>query len=224
MTANKLLDHFGYKKGKDGWRTLPDGKPLVLRLATEAGSTQRELDELWQKSLASIGIRMETAVSQFVDNVQASKACKLQMWGQGWIADYPDGDNFVQLLYGPNVGQSNPGCYESKAFDKFYEASRLLPNSPERNLLFLEMTRQMEVDAAWSLHVSRVRNEVDTAVDPGLQEAPDPAGRLAVSRRRRPIDPDDASCFPAVSRFVAIGVLAGAFCRVRHRSPLSRRT
>ena len=159
-TANKLLDYFGYKKGKDGWRTLPDGKPLLLRLATEASSTQRELDELWQKSLARIGVRMETAVSQFVDNVQASKACKLQMWGQGWIADYPDGDNFVQLLYGPNVGQSNPGCYESAAFDKFYNAARLLPNSPERNLLFLEMTRQMEVDAAWSLHVSRLRNEL----------------------------------------------------------------
>ena len=160
VTANKLLDHFGYRKGKDGWRTLPDGKPLVIRLATEASSTQRELDEMWQKSLAKIGLRMETAVSQFVDNVQASKACKLQLWGQGWIADYPDGDNFVQLLYGPNVGQSNPGCYESAAFDKFYTASRALPSSPERNLLFLEMTRQMEVDAAWGLHVSRVRNEV----------------------------------------------------------------
>jgi hypothetical protein len=36
----------------------------------------------------------------------------------------------------------------------------LLPNSPERNLLFLEMTRQMEVDAAWALNVSQVRNEV----------------------------------------------------------------
>ena len=159
-TANKLLDYFGYKKGADGWRTLPDGKPLLIRLATEPGSNQRELDEEWQKSLAKIGVRMESAVAPFVDNVQASKACKLQLWGQGWIADYPDGDNFVQLLYGPNIGQSNPGCYESKAFDKFYQASRMLPNSLERNRLFLEMTRQMEVDAAWSLHVSRMRNEL----------------------------------------------------------------
>jgi ABC-type oligopeptide transport system substrate-binding subunit len=103
---------------------------------------------------------MESVVAPFVDNVQASKACKLQMWGQGWIADYPDGDNFVQLLYGPNIGQSNPGCYDSKAFDRFYEQSRLLPNSPERNHLFLDMSRQMEVDAAWSLHVSRLRNEL----------------------------------------------------------------
>ncbi len=160
VLANKLLDYFGYKKGKDGFRTLPDGKPLVVHLATEPGSTQRELDELWLKSLQKIGVRMETAVAPFSDNVQASKACKLQLWGQGWIADYPDGDNFVQLLYGPNVGQSNPGCYESKAFDRFYEQSRLLPNSPERNHLFLEMSRQMEVDAAWRLHVSRMRSEL----------------------------------------------------------------
>jgi ABC-type transport system substrate-binding protein len=159
-TANKLLDHFGYKKGKDGWRTLPDGKPLVVRLATEPSTTNRELDELWQKSLAKIGVRMETAVSQFVDNVQASKACKLQMWGQGWIADYPDGDNFMQLLYGPNVGQSNPGCYESKSFDRFYDKAKALPDSPERNLLFLEMWRQAEVDGAWSLHVAQLRNEL----------------------------------------------------------------
>jgi ABC-type transport system substrate-binding protein len=160
VLANKLLDYYGYKKGKDGWRTLPDGKPLVIKLATEPSSTNRELDELWLKSLKAIGIRMESAVAPFVDNVQASKACKLQMWGQGWIADYPDGDNFMQLLYGPNIGQSNPGCYESKAYDRFYEQSRTLPNSPERNHLFIDMTRQMQVDGAWRLHVSRVRSEL----------------------------------------------------------------
>ena len=60
---------------------------------------------------------MEVQVAPLVDNIQAAKACKLQMWGQAWIADYPDGDNFMQLLYGPNTGQSNNGCYESKAFD-----------------------------------------------------------------------------------------------------------
>jgi ABC-type oligopeptide transport system substrate-binding subunit len=82
------------------------------------------------------------------------------MWGQAWIADFPDGDNFMQLLYGPNTGQSNNGCYESKAFDAFYEKARLLPDSPERNLLYLEMSRQMEVDGAWKLGVSRLRNQL----------------------------------------------------------------
>jgi ABC-type oligopeptide transport system substrate-binding subunit len=82
------------------------------------------------------------------------------MWESSWSADYPDGDNFMQMLYGPNVGQSNNGCYESKAFDAFYEKSRALPDSPERNRLFLEMSRQMEVDGAWSLHLSRERKQL----------------------------------------------------------------
>ena len=158
--ANKLLDYFGYKRGDGGWRTLPDGKPLVVRLSTEPSSANRDLDELWQRSLAQIGVRMETVVAPFSDNRKAAKACRLQMWGQAWIADYPDGDNFVQNFYGPNIGQSNNGCYESKAFDGFYERARTLPDSPERDRLFLLMSRQLEVDGAQSLHVSRLRNEL----------------------------------------------------------------
>ena len=158
--ANKLLDHFGYKVGPDGWRTLPDGKPLLLRYATEAGSLGRQFDELWQKSLERIKVRVQFDVSKFGDNLKAAKSCKLMMWGQAWSADYPDGDNFMQLLYGPNTGQSNNGCYESKAFDAFYEKARRLPDSPERRQLYLEMTRQMQVDGAWRIGVSRLRNQL----------------------------------------------------------------
>jgi len=158
--ASKLLDYFGYKKGKDGYRTLPDGKPLVLRQATGSSALDREFNELWQKSMDAIGIKIAFDTGKFGDLLRAAKACQLMMWGAAWTADYPDGDNFMQLLYGPNTGQSNNGCYESKAFDAFYEKSVKLPNSAERNFLFLEMTRQMEVDGAWRLHVSRERNQL----------------------------------------------------------------
>jgi ABC-type transport system substrate-binding protein len=158
--ANKLLDHFNYKRGKDGYRTLPDGKPLVLRQASGTSAVEREFSELWKKSMDAIGVRMEFDIGKFADHLKAAKACQLMMWGAAWTADYPDGDNFMQLLYGPNTGQSNNGCYESKAFDAFYDKAARMPNSPERNFLFLEMTRQMEVDGAWSLHVSRERNQL----------------------------------------------------------------
>ncbi|MEP7275380.1 MAG: ABC transporter substrate-binding protein [Betaproteobacteria bacterium] len=159
--ANKLLDHFGYRKGADGYRMLPDGERLVLRQATGSSAVEREFSELWRKSMDAIGIRMEFDISKFADHLKAAKVCQLMMWGAAWIADYPDGDNFMQLLYGPNTGQSNNGCYESKDFDALYVKSRALPpTAPERNLLFLEMTRQMEVDGAWSLHVSRERNQL----------------------------------------------------------------
>lgn len=158
--ANKLLDHFKYKRGRDGYRTLPDGKPLTIRQATGSSAIERDFNELWKKSMDAIGIRIQFDISKFADHLKAAKACQLMMWGAAWTADYPDGDNFMQLLYGPNTGQSNNGCYESKAFDALYAKSVRMPNSPERNRLFLEMTRQMEVDGAWSLHVSRERNQL----------------------------------------------------------------
>jgi ABC-type transport system substrate-binding protein len=160
VLANKLLDRFGYKKAADGYRTLPDGKPLLIKYATGTGTIDRQFNELWKKSMDAIGLRIEFFPAKFADNLKAAKACQLMMWGAAWIADYPDGENFMQLLYGPNTGQSNNGCYQSKAFDAFYDKMIKLPDSPERNRLFLEMTRQMEVDGAWSLHVSRERNQV----------------------------------------------------------------
>ncbi len=63
VLANKLLDYFGYKKGADGYRTLPDGKPLVLRQATESQAINREFNELWRKSMDAIGLRMEFDIS-----------------------------------------------------------------------------------------------------------------------------------------------------------------
>ena len=158
--ANKLLDQFGYKKGANGVRTLPDGKPLVLKFATEPNAINRDLNELWGKSMERIGVRIEFASQKFSDNFRAAKACQLMIWGQAWIADYPDGENFMQLLYGPNTGQSNNGCYQSAAFDKLYEAARKLPDSPERNRLYDRMSQQMEVDAAWRLGVHRIRNQI----------------------------------------------------------------
>ena len=158
--ANLLLDRFGYRKGDDGFRRMPDGTPLVIRYASSPSLIDREHNELWQKSLEAIGVRIVFDIAPFSEHLKAARACQLMMWESAWGADIPDGDNFMQLLYGPNAGQSNNGCYESKAFDAFYVKSTRIPDSPERNRLFLEMSRQMEVDGAWSLHLSRERKEL----------------------------------------------------------------
>ena len=96
----------------------------MIRQATGTAAIDREFNELWKKSMDAIGIRMEFEPGKFADTLKAAKACQLMMWQAAWTADYPDGDNFMQLLYGPNTGQSNNGCYESKAFDALYEKSR----------------------------------------------------------------------------------------------------
>jgi ABC-type transport system substrate-binding protein len=158
VLANKLLDYFGYKRGLDGYRTLPDGNPLTLKIQTEPSATSKIFSEIWKRGLDQIGIRAEYPVSNFADNLKAATECKLMMWGGAWHADFPDGENFLQLLYGPNAGQGNHGCYQSAAYDALYTKAIKLPLGPERNQLYEQMNRQMEADTAWSVHVSRVRN------------------------------------------------------------------
>ncbi len=154
--ANALLDRFGYKKGTDGYRTMPDGKPLVIRFS----STERDrpYDELMKRSLDSIAIRLEIHKDRFPELLKLERRCRIVMRNAAWIADYPDGDNFMQLLYGPNTQQSNNACYQSPEFDRLYEKSKTLPDGPERNKLYWAMGRKMEADTAWIMNDSRVRN------------------------------------------------------------------
>ena len=156
--ANALLDRFGYKRGADGWRTLPDGKPLVVRLSSRPDTLGRQQDELWKKSLDAIGVRMDVHKDKFPELIKAEKQCKLQMRVASWIADYPDGDNFMQLLYGPNTNQSNNACARIPEFDRLYERTQKMPPGPERDKLYREMTRVVEAYAPWRLMISRYRN------------------------------------------------------------------
>jgi ABC-type transport system substrate-binding protein len=156
--ANALLDRFGYRKGADGYRAQPDGRPLVVRYSSTPAERDRQFDELMKRSLDSIGVRLEIHKDRFPELIKLENHCRLMMRTSAWIADYPDGDNFMQLLYGPNSGQSNNACYESREYDERYERSRLLPDGPERNRLYREMTRLMETHTVWLLTDSRYRN------------------------------------------------------------------
>ncbi len=157
-TANALLDKFGYKKGADGWRTLPTGQPLLIRFTVRPDSTGQQQAEMWKKTFDSLAIRMESDKRPFPDMLKAEKQCKLMMRTSPWIADYPDGDNFMQLFYGKHIGQSNNGCMKMAEFDAYYEQSKKLPQGPARDLLYHKMTRIIEVYAPTIIGYARYRN------------------------------------------------------------------
>jgi len=156
--ANVLLDRFGYKKGADGWRTQPNGDRLVIRYASRPDSLGRQQDELWKKALDSIAIRMEVQKDKFPELLKLERQCKLMMRTAAWIADYPDADNFMQLLYSKNIGQSNNACAKIPEYDKLYEQSIRMPDSPERNRIYHEMTKLIEAYTPWRLNIARYRN------------------------------------------------------------------
>ncbi len=103
-----------------------------------------------------------------------------------WIADYPDGDNFMQLMYGKNIHQSNNACAAIPEYDKLYEQSMRMPDSPERDRLYHEMAKIIETLRAVATRHQPLPEHAGAASRAGVQEAPDPARRVAVHRRERP--------------------------------------
>ncbi|MGZ8287878.1 MAG: ABC transporter substrate-binding protein [Telluria sp.] len=148
--AKALLDRFGYdKRDKDGFRLAPDGKPLTLTMHSEATVGGRLRDELWRKNLSAIGIRMVFRSDKKTEIIKASRLGKVMMFESNWIADFPDGDNFYQLLYGPNSGRANYSRFNLPVYNQKYEKSRLLGDSPERNQLYREMNQLIHAYNPW---------------------------------------------------------------------------
>ena len=158
--AKALLDMFGYvDKDGDGWRDLPDGTPFKLTYkyrSNEEGARQQA--ELWAKCLAAVGIRMDAVAVQFADLLKDRKVGKYQMSGIAWIADYPDAQNFLQLLYGPNTNISNDARFKWPEYDRLYTQALKIPDSPERDQLYREMNRIIVTYAPWRFGVHRIFN------------------------------------------------------------------
>ncbi|MBL8346866.1 MAG: bicyclomycin resistance protein [Rubrivivax sp.] len=154
--AKALLDLHGYvDRDGDGWRDLPDGKPLVLRYATQPDQQSRQLIEQWQKNMTAIGIRIEFDTQKWPENLKASRAGKLMMWGVGWLAGAPDGDTFLALGYGPNKGGANHARFNLPAYNALYEKQRTLPDGPERHKLMTEAARLMVAYMPYKIHAHR---------------------------------------------------------------------
>jgi len=159
--AKALLDVFGYAdRDGDGYRELPDGRPLVIEYASQPTLFARRLDELIQRSLQAIGIRVVIRKAPVPELRKLGKQGRLQMRTDGWQADYPDAENFFQLLYGPNAGQANYSRFRLAEFDRMYEKIAAMPDSPERNALYRKMQNLVLVYAPWRLAVHRLQNHL----------------------------------------------------------------
>jgi oligopeptide transport system substrate-binding protein len=159
--ARALLDRFGYKdRDGDGYREAPDGKPLILERWSAPTSQARQEDEQWKKNMDAIGLRIVFRKDRLQELRKMARQGKLAMRTDGWNADYPDAENFMQLLYGPNVGQENHARFSLPEFDKLYDAAHQLPDSAERTRLFDRMTELVIAYAPWRMMEHRVEDHL----------------------------------------------------------------
>ncbi|MFN3790786.1 ABC transporter substrate-binding protein [Massilia sp.] len=148
--ANALLDRYGYtRRDPDGFRRTPDGKPLTLTMHSEATVGGRLRDEFWRKCLNAIGLRVVFKSDKKTEIIKASRLGTVQMFESNWIADFPDGDNFYQLLYGPNAGRANYSRFNLPAYNERYEQARLLGDGPARQKLYFEMNQLIHAYNPW---------------------------------------------------------------------------
>jgi ABC-type transport system substrate-binding protein len=161
VAARALLDRFGYKdRDGDGYRELPDGKPLTLERWSSPSSATRQADELWKRNMDAIGLRIVFKKDKLPELRKMARLGKIPMRGDGWNGDYPDAENFMQLLYGPNAGQENQARFRLPEFDALYDEARTLPDSPKRTALFNRMTHLAIAYAPWRLTIHQLEDHL----------------------------------------------------------------
>ena len=148
--AQRLLAEAGYPNGRDA-RT---GAPLVLYYDnTFTGPNAKAYVDWMVNQFAKLNIQLvprSTDYNRFQDKIRRGNA---QIFVAGWNADYPDPENFLGLLYGPDgqvkYGGENQVNYKNARYDVLYDQMKYLDNTPQRQLLINQMVGIAQQDAPW---------------------------------------------------------------------------
>ena len=155
--AKALLDLYGYvDRDGDGWRELPDGRPLVLEYASQPDALSRSFDEIWKKNMDAVGIRLNIKAGQWPEQLKAARAGQLMIWQLGYSASTPDVQPGLELLYGPSAGGQNLPRFRHKRYDEIFERMQSLPDGPERLALLREAQRIVVAYAPHKYNVHRI--------------------------------------------------------------------
>jgi oligopeptide transport system substrate-binding protein len=148
--ARRLLAEAGWPAGRD----TKTGEPLVIYLdttATGVGAKSRIdwLNKQFQKIDVQLVVR-STDYNRFQEKVRKGA---VQLFYFGWNADYPDPENFLFLLYGPqgkvNHQGENAANYANSEYDRLFEQMRAMENGPERQVLIDRMLVILQQDTPW---------------------------------------------------------------------------
>jgi ABC-type transport system substrate-binding protein len=148
--ARRLLAEAGYPNGRDA----QTGQPLVLYFDTVArGAGDKAVFDWYRQQFDKLAIQLEirtTDWNRFQDKIRKGDT---QTFRLGWNADYPDPENFLFLLHGPQsrarTQGENAANYVNPEYDALFGKVKSMPNSPERQRLIDRMVDIARVDAPW---------------------------------------------------------------------------
>jgi len=148
--ARALLVEAGYPGGIDP----KTGAPLKLSFDSPDTSAAALLQfqffvDAWRKIGLDVGVAA-TSYNQFQDKVRRG-AYQIFQWG--WVADYPDPENFLFLLWTPmgrsHGGGPNTANFSDPRFDALFLEMKARPNDERRLELIREMRGILEEERPW---------------------------------------------------------------------------
>ena len=145
--ARRLVAEAGYPGGIDP----KTGRRLALVMSIgRASQESREAGELIASFYEKIGIRLELDFKTWDAFLRAVNEGRFQLFRMGWVGDYPDAQNFLQLFYSKNVSPGpNHAAYENPDFDREYEAALNADTEEERNVRWARCQEIVREDCPW---------------------------------------------------------------------------
>lgn len=148
--AQTLLAEAGYPGGI----SRKTGKPLVLYYdVTARGADDRSMLDWMRMQFQKLNIQLvirSTDYNRFQDKIRKGNA---QIFEWGWNADYPDPENFLFLLYGPQRKVDNSGenaaNYDNAEYNRLFELMKNMEHGPQRIQIIDRMVAILREDAPW---------------------------------------------------------------------------
>ncbi len=148
--ARELLVQAGYPKGID-----PEtGRPLKLSFDSADPTPDGRLRyQYWVDQWRRIGldVRIEaTTYNKFQEKVRDG-AYQIFQWG--WVADYPDPENFLFLLTGKMArsesGGPNTANFKDPSYDRLFDEMRTRDSDARRRQIIRDMIAIVEHERPW---------------------------------------------------------------------------
>ena len=149
--ARQLLAEAGYPNGRDA-RT---GEPLKIFIDVQSQAISNTTMNWMDRAFGEIGVQVEYRPADWNRTREKLLTGNTQIFSHGWLADYPDPENFLFLLFGPEspldckCDGANNSNYASEAYDAAFRKIRMLTPGPERDELVAAAVELYRRDAVW---------------------------------------------------------------------------
>lgn len=133
--AQKLMAEAGFPNGKN----LPT---ITLQLNNGGGRNLQVAEAIQSQLQENLGVTIQLKQVEFAKHLDEVDAGRASFFRLGWVADYPDPENFLNLLYGKLVPKDggispiNTVRFQNEAFDNLFEKALYTTDRDERLALY----------------------------------------------------------------------------------------